>query len=168
MSEKPRDRVTLERTFQASLDDVWDLWTTKDGIESWWGPPGFSVTVRTLELRPGGELRYAMSATAPETIAFMKKEGMPVTQECRITFTEIVRPRRLAYVHLADFIPGVAPYDVATTVELQPSGAGVRMILTLDRMHDEEWTRRAVMGWEGELGKLDAVLRARGAPGARP
>jgi uncharacterized protein YndB with AHSA1/START domain len=163
MSEKAEGRITLERTFQASLEDVWELWTTKEGIESWWGPPGFAVTVRSLDLRPGGELRYAMRAMAPEMIAFMKKEGMPVTQECRITFTEVAPPRRLAYLHLADFVPGVAPYEVATRVELEPSGASVRMRLTMDRMHDDEWTRRAVMGWEGELGKLEAVLRAHGA-----
>jgi hypothetical protein len=25
-------------------------------------------------------------------------------------------------------------------------------------MHDDEWTRRATMGWESELGKLAKVL----------
>jgi hypothetical protein len=30
-------------------------------------------------------------------------------------------------------------------------------------MHDEVWTQRAKMGWESELGKLAAVLEARGA-----
>ncbi|HEY6097939.1 MAG TPA: SRPBCC domain-containing protein [Anaeromyxobacter sp.] len=161
------DRVTLKRTFQATLEDVWDLWTTKEGIESWWGPDGFAVTVRELDLRPGGELRYAMTAVAPETVAFMKKEGMPTTTELRITFTEVVPRRRLAYLHLADFVPGVAPYDVATIVELAETGSGVHLTLTFDRMHDEEWTKRAVMGWESELGKLERALSA--APrGAKP
>jgi hypothetical protein len=62
---------------------------------------------------------------------------------------------------MAEFIPGVAPYVVATTVELYPEGDGVRMVLTLDAMHDEEWTRRAGMGWEGELGTLARVLAAK-------
>ena len=61
----PDRRIRLERTFQATLEDVWQLWTTKEGIESWWGPEGFSVQVRTLDLRPGGLLQYAMTATAP-------------------------------------------------------------------------------------------------------
>ena len=69
--------------------------------------------------------------------------------------------RRLAYVHLTDFIPGVEPYDVATVVELQPSADGVRMTLTFDAMHDDEWTERAVMGWTSELGKADALIAAR-------
>jgi hypothetical protein len=51
--------------------------------------------------------------------------------------------------------------DVATTVELFPTDKGVRMVLTFDAMHDEEWTQRAKMGWKSELGKLAKVLDAR-------
>lgn len=158
MTEK---RITLERIYRADIRDVWDLWTTKDGIESWWGPGGFAVTVHKLDLRPDGELLYAMTAIDPPQVAFMKKAGMPLTQECRIKFTEVVPRRRLAYVHLVDFIPGVAPYDVATIVQLEKSSEGVRMTLMIDPMHDDEWTKRAVMGWEGEIGKLGALLERR-------
>jgi uncharacterized protein YndB with AHSA1/START domain len=158
-------RVTLERVYRADAQDVWDLWTTKEGIESWWGPGGFAVTVRTIDLRPGGELLYAMTAIDPPQVEFMKKAGMPLTTECRITFTEIVPRRRLAYVHLADFIPGVDPYDVATVVELHELGGDVRMVLTFDAMHNDEWTERATMGWESELGKLAALLERRRAGG---
>jgi hypothetical protein len=28
-------------------------------------------------------------------------------------------------------------------------------------MHDEEWTQRAVMGWESELGKLEKTIGER-------
>jgi hypothetical protein len=73
----------------------------------------------------------------------------------------------LAYVHLADFIPGVEPYDVATVVELHETAGSVRMTLTFDAMHSDEWTERAVMGWEAELGKLAAVLDDR-LIGGRP
>ena len=31
-------------------------------------------------------------------------------------------------------------------------------MLTIDAMHDEQWTKMAVMGWESELGKLAKVL----------
>ena len=160
-AQEPRRRISLERVYRADVQDVWDLWTTKDGIESWWGPGGFAVTVRKLDLRPGGELLYVMTAIDPPQIAFMKKAGMPISQEYRITYTGIAPLRRLAYVHLADFIPGVAPYDVATVVELQRVAEGVRMSLTFDAMHSDEWTQRAVMGWTSELGRLDAVIAAR-------
>jgi hypothetical protein len=35
----------------------------------------------------------------------------------------------------------------------------VKLVLTLDAMHDEHWTQMAVMGWESELGRLAAVLK---------
>ena len=157
-TSKPGKRIALERIYRATVQDVWDLWTTKEGIESWWGPGGFAVTVRKLDLRPGGQLLYAMTAVDPPQVEFMKKAGMPLTTEARITYTDIVPLRRLAYIHLTDFIPGVEPYDVATVVELLAVGQGVRMVLTFDAMHSDEWTQRAVMGWESELGKLTKVL----------
>jgi uncharacterized protein YndB with AHSA1/START domain len=156
-----RQRITIERTYDATLEDVWDLWTTKEGIESWWGPGGYVVKVHEIDLRQGGKLLYAMTAVDPEQVEFMKKAGMPLTTEARITFKEIVPQRRLEYLHLADFIPGVAPYDVRHLVELHSSERGVRMVLTIDAMHDEVWTQRAVMGWEMELGKLAKVIESR-------
>lgn len=153
--------IAIERLYKAPIADVWDLWTTKEGIESWWGPGGFAVTVRKIDLRPGGTLLYAMTATGPEQIAFMKREGMPVTTEARVTYTEIVPQRRLVYTHLVDFVPDVKSYDVTTMVELHPQADAVRMVLTFDAMHDDQWTQRAKMGWESEVDKLGAVLDAR-------
>ncbi len=159
-------QITLERTFTATLDDVWSLWTTKEGIESWWGPDGFSVTVRSLELRPGGKLLYAMSATEPEQIEFMKRANMPVTTEAKVTYSEVNAKTRLAYSHLADFIPNVEAYSVTTVVELFASASTVLMKLTIDPMHDDVWTERATLGWESELNKLSKVIEGRARPTA--
>ena len=158
LAQAARRKVTLERTFRAPIRRVWELWTTKAGIESWWGPEGFSVQVQKLDLRPGGELLYAMTATAPEQVDFMKKAGMPVTTESRLTYAEVVPPRRLAYSQQVDFIPNVKTYDIETTVDLEPAPNGVRMVVTFDAMHDEQWTQMAVMGHEGELRKLETLL----------
>jgi uncharacterized protein YndB with AHSA1/START domain len=158
--QSARRRVTLERTFKAPVEDVWELWTTKEGVESWWGPEGFKVEVRSLDLCPGGDLEYAMIATGADQIDYMKKAGMPLRTEHRITYTEIVPHRRLAYTSVVDFIPGVAPYEVGTMVELEATADGVGMVLTLDAMHDEHWTDLAVRGWESELSKLAELLRA--------
>jgi uncharacterized protein YndB with AHSA1/START domain len=153
-----KSQITIERTYDASAEDVWDLWTTKQGTESWWGPDGFAVEVRTLDLRPGGELRYTMTATASPQIEFMKNAGMALTTEARKTYTEVVAGERLAYTSLADFIPGVAPYEFATLVDLLPSARGVRVVMRVDAMHDAEWTQRLVAGRENELDNLTRVL----------
>jgi uncharacterized protein YndB with AHSA1/START domain len=155
-----RRRITFERVNPARIEDVWELWTTKHGIESWWGPDGFTVVVHKLELRPGGEMLYAMTATAPAQVDFMKQAGMPLTSSQRVTFSEVVSQRRLAFTSVVDFIPDVEPYEVATLVELHPVAQGVRMVVTIGAMHDELWTQRAVMGWESQLGKLAKVIAA--------
>ena len=159
MTERPK--LTLERTFDASLDELWEMWTTREGIESWWGPEGFSVAVSDLDLRPGGDLVYAMSATAPEQMEYMVKAGMPLTTEHRLTFTEIDPPRRLAYRDIVDFIPDVPHYEVQTVVELQEVAEGTRMVLTFDAMHDDRWTQLARMGRESELDRLAKLLNRR-------
>ena len=160
-TQPARRRVSLERRFNAAVEDVWGLWTTKEGIESWWGPDGFAVQVRRIDLQPGGELVYAMMANAPDQIEFLEKAGMPLTTETRLIYTDVVPFRRLAYTQFADFIPGVPTYEVATEVDFEAIGDEVRMTLTFDAMHDEQWTRLAVMGWEQELGKLERALEKR-------
>ncbi|MHA7627580.1 SRPBCC family protein [Corallococcus sp. M7] len=150
-----RGTVTFDRSYPATLDEVWELWTTKDGFESWWGPEGFTVKVHELDARPEGLLRYDMIATAPEQVAFMKQAGMPLATPSSLTYTELTPKTRLAYRHAVDFIPGVAPYNVSSVVELQVSGNHVRMTVTIDTMHSEEWTKRTSMGWASQLTKLD-------------
>ncbi|RKG61146.1 SRPBCC domain-containing protein [Corallococcus sp. AB011P] len=150
-----RSTVTFDRSYPATLDEVWELWTTKDGFESWWGPEGFSVKVHELTASPGGLLRYDMIATAPQVIEGMKKMGMPLSSPSSLTYTELTPKKRLAYRHAVDFIPGVTPYTVSTVVEFEAKGGTVRMVVTSDAMHSEEWTKRASMGMESQLNKLD-------------
>lgn len=152
------EQIRIERDYPATAQSIWELWTTPAGIEKWWAPDGFTVRVDQLDLRPGGELVYTMTATAPEQIEFMRSAGMPLSTESRKTFTEIDGPDRLAYTSLADFIPGVEPYEFLTTVELEPTDAGVRVVMTVDAMHDDVWTQRLTQGRENELANLAAIV----------
>ena len=154
----PMPRLVMERTYRAGIERVWALWTTPEGLEAWWGPSGFELKVRKLDPRPGGELLYATTATAPAQIDRVTKAGMPLTIEWHATYTEVVPQRRLAFTQLTDFIPRVTPYTIETAVDFYPSGKSVRMVLTFDAMHDEEWTHRVVTTWESELSRLATTL----------
>src|SRR5919108_4244003 len=90
----------LERTYDAPAELIWELLTTAAGLEEWWAPDGFETRVSEVELRPGGQLRYTMTATAPEQVAFVRDLGMPRSNEFRRTFTEVASPTRLAYLSL--------------------------------------------------------------------
>ena len=75
MSETVQAAVVIERTYRATGEELWALWTTKAGFESWWGPEGFRVEVHALEARAGGALDYDMIADAPEAIAAIEMYG---------------------------------------------------------------------------------------------
>ena len=152
------ETFSMTRRFRAPLADLWVLWTTAKGIESWWGPPGFAVTVQSIDLRAGGKLHYTMTAHQPEMVAFMQANGMPVSTKAEITYGEVTQFKRLAYSHLVDFVPGIAPYSTALAVDFRLQDGLSEMQLTFQRMHDAEWSERQRMGWQLELGKLEALL----------
>ena len=151
----------LERTYPTTPEEIWELWTTPAGIESWWAPDGFTVDVQKLDLRPGGELVYTMTATGPEQIEFMQNAGLPLRNEARKTFTEIDPPARLAYDSLVDFVPDVEPYEFLTVVDLEPTESGVSVVMTVEAMHDELWTERLLAGRANELDNLAVVVDRR-------
>jgi uncharacterized protein YndB with AHSA1/START domain len=158
-----RKQITMERTFVATLDEVWELWTTKEGIESWWGPVGFETRVAKLELRVGGALEYSITAVGPDQIRFMKEAQQPLTQHMKARYTVVQPKTAAAWQNLVEFIPGVTPYEVESRFDLEARGKQVHMKLRFDAMHDDRFTQLAEMGWKEELGKLEQRLAARSA-----
>jgi hypothetical protein len=43
--------IVIRRVFGASPDKVWRFWTSAAGLESWWGPDGFTSHVAALDVR---------------------------------------------------------------------------------------------------------------------
>ena len=150
-----KPKVVIERTYRARVEELWSLWTTKKGFESWWGPEGFRVEVHALEARVGGALHYDMIADAPEQVEAMRQMDMPPSHETRGRFAELRPYERLAITHAIDFLPGVKAYDSTIVVEFLPAGDRVRMVVTLEPMHDEETTRLSTDGFTSQLTKLD-------------
>jgi len=154
-SPSNRANVVIERTYQATIGELWELWTTKEGFESWWGPVGFRVEVHALEARLGGPLHYDMIADTPEMVAAMKEMGRPASHETRGTFSQLKHHERLALTHLIDFLPGVATYESTVVVDFVPQGDRVRMVITLDGLHNPEFTQMQKEGFASQLTKLD-------------
>ncbi len=153
------DAARLERTYDAPAELVWELLTTAAGLEEWFAPDGFGIRVSELELRPGGQLRYAMTATGPEQVAFMRSTGNPLSVEVRKTFTEVAPLARLAYLSLIDFVPGHEPYEQLTAIDIEPAGDRTHVVMTLDPLHDETWTQQHRAHRRNELGNLEAAIR---------
>ena len=151
----PQAVVVIERTYAARPEELWALWATKAGFESWWGPEGFRVEVSRLEARAGGAIEYDMIADAPEAIAAMRSMGMPLSHDTRGTFAEFRPHARLTLVHVIDFVPGQAPYESLIEVDFSAVGDKARMVVTIHPHIDPHWTKMSVQGFTSQLTKLD-------------
>lgn len=54
--------ITLERTFNASIDRVFAAWTNATFLSQWFGPSGFTVSGTEVDLREGGKYRIFMQS----------------------------------------------------------------------------------------------------------
>lgn len=52
--------ITVERSFNASLDPVWAAWTEADILCQWWAPKPYVCVVTGLDFREGGRWSYYM------------------------------------------------------------------------------------------------------------
>jgi uncharacterized protein YndB with AHSA1/START domain len=156
MRDQVQSSTVVERTYRAAAEELWELWTTKEGFESWWGPQGFRADVHVIDARLGGALQYDMVADTPEMVAVMEKMGQPSSTTCRGAFAEFRPHERLTLAQTIDFLPGVTPYESRMEVDFFPAGDGqVRMVVTSSQMHDAQFTRMQQMGFASQLSKLD-------------
>jgi uncharacterized protein YndB with AHSA1/START domain len=150
-----RSSTVIERTFRARVEDLWALWTTKEGFESWWGSEGSPVKVRTIEPWEGGALHYDMTAVVPEDIVTRKQLGLPPSSSVCARFTEFRQNQRLILAHVVDFVPGIEPYEQLIAVDFFPTGDSVRMVTTIAPMHSDEFTQTSVRVFMGQLKRLE-------------
>ncbi len=142
---------TIERTLAAPPEKVWKMWTTKEGLASWWGPGakdmGMDLTVLKLDFREGGE--YAIQ---------MKDAKVALVNHGR--YTKIVPNRHIGQVWKFDIFlaPGEKPFDVAITIDLEPSAnGGTKMTFKqgpLATADHTEGSRQGVMRNFEHLGKV--------------
>jgi uncharacterized protein YndB with AHSA1/START domain len=156
MNSQIESSIVVERAYEADVEELWELWTTKDGFESWWGPQDFRADVHRIEARLGGALHYDMVADTPAMITAMKNMGQPASHPCRGSFTEFRPHERLVLTQVIDFLPGVEPYDSTMVVDFFPVAEGcVRMVVTLSQMHNAQFTQMQKQGFTSQLSKLD-------------
>lgn len=59
-NEAQNRTLTIERTFDAPIQLVWDAWTQAEHIIKWWGPKGMETRVESHDFRVGGSWKYLM------------------------------------------------------------------------------------------------------------
>jgi uncharacterized protein YndB with AHSA1/START domain len=151
-----KSAVVIERTYMAPVEDLWELWTTKEGFESWWGPEGCRSEVHTIDAREGGTLHYNMIAVEPAQVAELKRMGGGASHAVRARFTEVKPNRRLTITHVVDFGPRLKPDACTIVVDFIPVDGSVRMVVTIQPMREEELMQKSLAGFISQLRKLES------------
>ena len=139
--------IAATRVFDAPRDLVWRMWTEPDQVAQWWGPDGFTTSIDTMKVRPGGEWTFVMHGP----------DGRDYPNE--IVYLEVVRPERLVYDH------GPAP-RFRTTVTFADLGKKTRLTMrgvfaTAALRNKVAKEFGAVEGMQQTLGRLAEVLANR-------
>jgi uncharacterized protein YndB with AHSA1/START domain len=150
----PNDRdVVVVRAFNAPRSLVWDAWTTPELMQRWLlGPPGWTMPVCEMDVRPGGKFRWRWRND--ETGAEFGFSG---------EFREVVRHARM--VHVERYEPGDVGGEMGealVTTELTEAHGVTTQTITI--RYDSKETRDAALktgmtdGMEMSYQKLDELL----------
>ncbi|OIR13257.1 hypothetical protein GALL_56420 [mine drainage metagenome] len=63
---KEEKQITVERSFSASKDLVWDAYTKSEILEQWWAPNPYKAITKEMDFTEGGHWFYYMLSPAGE------------------------------------------------------------------------------------------------------
>ena len=88
LAQSTADReIVISRVVDAARELVWQAWTDPKHVVRWWGPRGFSTTIKKMDFRVGGVWEHVMRG--PDGVNYPNKS----------TFKEIVPLERIVYSH---------------------------------------------------------------------
>jgi uncharacterized protein YndB with AHSA1/START domain len=146
LAEEAARVVRLERTFEASAEDVFDAWTSEEVIGRWFKPKeGWREASAEVDLRVGGTIRVVMHGP----------DGEPVG--ARGEYRLIERPRRLAFTWTFDDYP-----DNKQLIELEftESEGRTTVVFVNSEISDEERRESQYDGWQTCFDEMQRVLES--------
>ncbi len=123
VNEIKERELRLIRTLNAPVNLVWEVWTKPEHIAQWWGPNGFTNTITTMDLIPGGHWHLVMHG--PDGTDYLNKS----------TFIEVIEFKRISYEHFNPHIIATIDFD----------GDGERTHLTWQMLFDSAEILQAVV-----------------------
>jgi uncharacterized protein YndB with AHSA1/START domain len=155
-SEWPLDReVVITRLVDAPRALVFEAWTDPAQLPAWFGPEGFAIETREIDIRVGGQWRFDM--IAPDGTRYGN----------RMVFLRLEAPVLIEVDHGSDRDRDPSAFRMLLTFDEQANG---KTIVTLRQMHPTRARRDEVIGFGAvEYGgqTLDKLARhARGRDGA--
>lgn len=159
------ERFVINRSFDAPIAKMWELWTNPEHFSRWLPPTGATMKFIEASIRPGGTSRYVM------------KTDSGLTMYGRVHYLELTAPNKLIYTQeFCDEKGGPARHPMAptwpammlTTVTLSEEGPDATRVTITWRVHGEHTAEELAtftqgragmtMGWTGSFDKLEALV----------
>jgi uncharacterized protein YndB with AHSA1/START domain len=152
-TQAPSTSLHLERTFDASPEEVFDAWTNPEVLRRWWAAgPTWRTPVAEVDLRVGGSYRLSMEDPETGTVHTVGGE-----------YREVRRPERLAYSWRWEQDDGSTGHVSTVTVDFLSEGECTTVVLEHIGLATPESRDQHRHGWEGCLENLQARIFT-GAP----
>lgn len=126
-----KDAIVIERTFDAPVDLVWQMWTDPEQFKQWYGPTGFSISVKNMDLSAGGKRMVGMTSPDGSMKMWTTGEHKEIVPNERLVYTESMSDEKGNLMSAADMgMPEGYPTTTEVTVTLEDLGGRTKMIMT--------------------------------------
>ena len=159
-----KDQFVINRSFDAPLDVMYEMWANPQHISQWLPPTGFEMQFIRSDIKPGGTTFYFM--TGEKIKMFGRAEYLEIKKPDRLVYTqqfcdenENISRHPLAPTFPATMLTTVTltaegPARTRVTVTWEPHGATTREELEAFIHARAGMTQ----GWTGSFDKLEAYL----------
>ena len=132
MSDELIDAVVVERTFDAPIALVWQMWTEPEHFKKWYGPQGASVPVAEMDVRVGGKHLFCMEMQTPNGTMQMCTAGeyLEVMPTVRLVYTDNMSDENGNVMAPPSAGNGDGHPTTRVIVELEDLGKQTKMVLT--------------------------------------
>jgi uncharacterized protein YndB with AHSA1/START domain len=157
-----QDAVVIERTFDAPIERIWQMWTDPEHFKAWYGPDGATIPVAKMDVRVGGTRLVCMEMQSP---------GGPMQMWFTGEYRQVVDNELLVYTEsMSDENGNVSspsemgmdeghPTTTEIRVELEDVGGRTKMVMTHVGVPSDS---PGAAGWTMALDKLAAHVATHG------
>jgi uncharacterized protein YndB with AHSA1/START domain len=128
-----QDAVVIERTLDAPVDLIWQMWTKPEHFQAWYGPTGAKVPVANLDVQVGGTRLICMEMETPNGPMQMWFTGefREVVVNERLVYTDSMSDEEGNVLSPADMgMPAGHPETTEVIVQLEDLGGSTKMVMT--------------------------------------
>lgn len=125
-----KDAVVIERTFDAPVDQIWQLWTQPEHFKSWYGPKEFTVHVADMDVRVGGKRLICIASPDGSMKMWFTGEYREVVPNERLVYTDSMADEHGNVIVPSSMGMPDLPETTEVTVLLEHLSGHTKMVMT--------------------------------------